>query len=131
MLNISPKNSVESKVDNRKYSSLRVFLDEAKHHRSRKRLYLIALAILFGALFLPWTQNVMSKGFVTSLQPDKRPQTLQSVIGGRIEEWHIKEGQFVRKGDTLLFISETKNEYFDPRLLERTDAQIKVKKQLL
>lgn len=127
MLNISPENSVSGKVDNRRYSSLRVFLDEAKHHRSRKRLYLIALFILFAALFLPWTQNVMSKGYVTSLQPDKRPQTLQSVIGGRIEAWHIKEGQFVRKGDTLLYISETKNEYFDPRLLERTDAQIKAK----
>ena len=127
MLNISPQNSVSGKVDNRKYSSLRVFLDEAKHHRSRKRLYLVALLILFAALFLPWTQNVMSKGFVTSLQPEKRPQTLQSVIGGRIEKWMIQEGQFVRQGDTLLFISEIKNEYFDPRLLERTSQQIKAK----
>jgi adhesin transport system membrane fusion protein len=124
MLNISPQNSIQDKVDRRKYSSLRVFIDEAKHHRSRNKLYIIVLVTLFGALFLPWTQNVMSKGFVTSLQPDKRPQTLQSVIGGRIERWMIQEGQFVRKGDSLLFISETKNEYFDPRLLERTSQQI-------
>lgn len=124
MLNISPQNTVADKIDRRKFSSMRVFLDEARLRKSRKRLYLIFILILFGSLFLPWTQNVRSKGFVTSLAPEKRPQTLQSVIGGRIEAWHVREGDFVRKGDTLLFISETKNDYFDPRLLERTDAQI-------
>lgn len=124
MLNISPQNTVADKIDRRKFSSMRVFLDEARLRKSRKRLYLIFFLILFGILFLPWTQNVRSKGFVTSLAPEKRPQTLQSVIGGRIDAWYVREGDFVRKGDTLLYISETKNDYFDPRLLERTDAQI-------
>lgn len=127
MLNISPENTVATKINRRKYSSMRVFLDEAKMRKSRKRLYLIFFALLIGSLFLPWTQNIRSKGYVTSLQPEKRPQTLQSVIGGRIESWYVSEGDFVRKGDTLLYISETKNDYFDPRLLERTDAQIKSK----
>lgn len=127
MLNISPNNSVADKIDRRKHSSMRVFLDEAAMHRSKKRLYLIFFLFLFGSIFLPWTQNVRSKGYVTSLQPEKRPQTLQSVIGGRIENWFVREGDFVRRGDTLLYISEVKNDYFDPRLLERTDAQIKSK----
>ncbi len=124
MLNISPKNSVANKIDRRNYSSMRVFLDEARMRKSRKRLYIISFSFIVGALFLPWTQNVMSKGYVTSLQPEKRPQTLQSVIGGRIETWYAQEGDFVRKGDTLLYISEIKNDYFDPRLLERTEGQI-------
>jgi adhesin transport system membrane fusion protein len=128
MLNISPNNSVSDKIDRKKYSSMRVFIDEARLEKSRKKLYIVFFGLLFGALFLPWTQNIRSKGFVTSLQPDKRPQTLQSVIGGRIEEWFVKEGQFVAKGDTILFISEVKNEYFDPRLLERTNEQILSKK---
>lgn len=128
MLNISPENTVADKIDRRKFSSMRVFLDEARLRKSKKRLYIVFFSIMIGSLFLPWTQNIRSKGFVTSLQPEKRPQTLQSVIGGRIEAWYVREGDFVRKGDTLLFISETKNDYFDPRLLERTDAQIKSKK---
>ncbi|WP_421753418.1 HlyD family secretion protein [Croceimicrobium sp.] len=128
MLNISPENDVAKKIDRRRYSSMRVFLDEARLQKSRKRLYLIFFSIMVGALFLPWTQNIRSKGYVTSLQPEKRPQTLQSVIGGRIEQWYVREGDFVRKGDTLLYISETKNDYFDPRLLERTDAQIQSKR---
>lgn len=127
MLNISPENTVAKKIDRRQYSSMRVFLDEAKMRKSRKRLYLVFISLLVATLFLPWTQNVRSKGYVTSLQPEKRPQTLQSVIGGRIENWYFNEGDFVRKGDTLLFISEIKNDYFDPRLLERTDMQIKSK----
>ena len=127
MLNISPKNSISSKIDKRKYSSLRVFLDEQKFNKSRRNLIAAFIIAIIGILFLPWTQNVMTKGFVTSLQPDKRPQTLQSVIGGRIDQWFVKEGDFVRKGDTLLYISEIKNDYFDPKLLERTDMQIKAK----
>lgn len=127
MLNISPKNSISSKIDKRKYSSLRVFLDEQKFNKSRRNLIAAFIIAIIGILFLPWTQNVMTKGFVTSLQPDKRPQTLQSVIGGRIDQWFVKEGDFVRKGDTLLYISEIKNDYFDPKLLERTNMQIKAK----
>ena len=39
----------------------------------------------------------------------------------------MKEGQFVKKGDTILFLSEIKDEYFDPELLSRTEDQIKAK----
>jgi len=39
----------------------------------------------------------------------------------------VQEGDFVEKGDTILFISEVKNEYFDPKLVERTRQQIKAK----
>ena len=50
---------------------------------------------------LPWTQNITGKGYVTTLEPDKRPQTIQSQIPGRIEEWFVREGDFVQKGDTM------------------------------
>jgi len=65
---------------------------------------------------------------VTTLEPDKRPQTVQSPIPGRIEEWFVREGDFVTKGDTILRISEVKSEYFDPQLLQRTSEQLEAKK---
>jgi len=74
--------------------------------------------------FLPWTQNVQADGYVTNLKPDQRPQTVNSVIAGQIEKWYIQEGQFVEKGDTILFISEVKDEYFDPDLLTRTRERL-------
>ena len=56
-----------------------------------------------------------------------RPAAGQSQIPGRIEAWFVKEGDFVKKGDTILKISEVKSEYFDDRLIERTNDQIEAK----
>ena len=53
------------------------------------------LLIAIIVLFLPWTQNVAGKGYVTTLTPDQRPQTIQSPIPGRIEKWYVKEGDYV------------------------------------
>jgi len=86
-------------------------------------LFVINIAILF----LPWTQNVRSKGELIALSPDQRPQTIQSVIGGRIEKWYVQEGQLVNKGDTILRISEVKDDYFDPNLLGNTQLQLDAK----
>uniref|UniRef100_UPI00404A0A62 HlyD family secretion protein n=1 Tax=Gelidibacter sp. TaxID=2018083 RepID=UPI00404A0A62 len=90
--------------------------------------FLIAFSILvFIILFMPWTQNITGSGQVTTLRPDQRPQTLQSPIPGKIERWFVNEGDFVKKGDTILEISEIKSEYFDPNLVSRTGEQIKAK----
>ncbi len=83
-----------------------------------------ALILLFVTLFLPWTQNFRGKGKLTTLNPSERPQTLNSIIPGRIEKWYVQEGQRVKKGDTMLFISEVKEDYLDPNLVPRTDDQI-------
>jgi pyruvate/2-oxoglutarate dehydrogenase complex dihydrolipoamide acyltransferase (E2) component len=53
---------------------------------------------------------------VTTLKPNQRPQSIQSVISGRIENWYVQEGDFVKQ-DTILFISEIKEDYMDPNLV--------------
>jgi multidrug resistance efflux pump len=89
------------------------------------RNYLLgAFAILIGILFLPWQQNVQGKGKVSPYSPADRPQTIPSVIAGRIERWLVQEGQLVKKGDTICVISEVKEKFFDPKLLSRTSDQI-------
>lgn len=82
-------------------------------------------------LFLPWTQNISGSGAVTTLKPNQRPQSIQSVISGRIENWYVQEGDFVNKGDTILFISEIKEDYMDPNLVENTQKQVQAKKMSL
>lgn len=79
-------------------------------------------------LFLPWQQNIRGMGTVTALNPMNRPQTIQSVIAGQIQKWHVREGQYVHKGDTIITISEVKEKYFDPKLLLRLQEQITAKK---
>lgn len=83
------------------------------------------------SLFLPWTQNISGSGSVTTLRPDQRPQSIQSVISGRLEKWYVQEGDFVKKGDTIVFISEIKEDYMDPNLVQNTRNQINAKKQSL
>ncbi|WP_299335079.1 HlyD family secretion protein [uncultured Psychroserpens sp.] len=125
MLNIS-HNQLNKKVDLTQYESgKKVF---HKRHFKHFNRFLFAFAIVgIIIMFLPWTQNINSRGSVTTLTPDQRPQTIQSPIPGRIEKWYVREGDFVQKGDTILFISEVKNEYFDPNLVNRTGKQIKAK----
>jgi len=121
MLNIS-NNQLNKKVSLEGYRAFKKVFN-AKHNKYFNR-FLGAFAIIaFIILFLPWTQNVSSNGYLTTLTPDQRPQTIQSPIPGRIEKWHVREGDYVNKGDTILFISEIKNEYQDPRLVERTNMQ--------
>ncbi|MDI1323543.1 MAG: HlyD family efflux transporter periplasmic adaptor subunit [Algoriphagus sp.] len=98
-----------------------------KEARQRVRILFGLMFALFITLFLPWTQNIRSKGYVTALRPDQRPQTIHSVIAGRIEKWYVAEGSFVNKGDTILQISEVKDEYFDSLLLPRTQLQVDAK----
>ncbi|CAN5792894.1 biotin/lipoyl-binding protein [soil metagenome] len=80
-------------------------------------------------LFLPWTQNIRAKGKVTTLRQEQRPQELNTIIPGRILAWYIKEGDYVKKGDTILQLGEVKVDYFDPELLKRTQQQIAAKQQ--
>lgn len=86
---------------------------------------------LFGLMvlvtFLPWTQNIRTRGTLTTLHPEDRPQTIQSTIAGRIEKWMVQEGKFVKRGDTLLLLSEVKDKYFDPDYLLRLKEQLRAK----
>jgi len=89
-------------------------------------LFIIAFFVLL--LFLPYRQTIPGRGTVTALRPEDRPQTIQNQIGGRIEHWAVREGQEVKKGDTILVISETSQSYFDPELPARLNEQLDAKR---
>ncbi|WP_372756730.1 HlyD family secretion protein [Mariniflexile sp.] len=125
MLNIS-HNKLNDKVDLSIYKSTKVIFNKAYYKQFNKILIIVAV-IGFIVLFLPWTQNISGQGIVTTLKPNQRPQTIQSQIPGRIEEWYVQEGDYVNQGDTILRISEVKSEYFDEKLVERTNQQIQAK----
>lgn len=127
MLNIS-ENSILSYVKQEEFKAFSLL----KKSRIRKLPLLLSIGILlvfiFG-LFLPWTQNIQAKGYVTTRLPEQRPQAIQSVISGQIEQWYVREGDYVERGDTIVFLSEIKSEYFDPELLQRTSEQVSAKSQ--
>lgn len=127
MLNIS-LSRINEKVFTKKYNSFK-FLGKKKHSQA-----LIKIIVIFGVtavmfMFVPWTQNIRSQGYVTTLYPDQKPQTIQSLLSGKIEEWYITEGQIVVTGDTILRLSEVKEEYLDPDLINNTSNQIIAKEE--
>jgi adhesin transport system membrane fusion protein len=128
MLNIS-KNAVRG-FDFAQYKSGKKIFDR-HYYKAFNKFLIVFFVALVVVLFLPWTQNVSGRGYVTTLSPDKRPQSIQSQIPGRIEQWFVQEGDMVSKGDTIMRISEVKSEYFDTELVQRTTDQLMAKKEAL
>ena len=124
MLNLS-----ENTVDRNKIENYSAFGEVMIIYTARKVTYWMFgfFALLIGIAFLPWTQNILDKGKVTTLRPEQRPQSVYSTIPGKIEAWYVREGESVKAGDTLAYLSEVKADYFDPQLLERTQAQVNAK----
>ncbi|MCB0483418.1 MAG: biotin/lipoyl-binding protein, partial [Flavobacteriales bacterium] len=124
MLNLSP-NSVLPPSDVPFLSNEKII---SIHFAKIAVRLLMGMSIFFFLmLFVPWTQNIQSPGKVTTLYPSQRPQNIQSTIAGRIDKWYVREGDYVKKGDTIAFLTEIKNEYFDPALIDRTREQINAK----
>ncbi|MCS6819009.1 MAG: HlyD family efflux transporter periplasmic adaptor subunit [Chitinophagales bacterium] len=97
--------------------------NEKKRQTVLRNVFIVA----FLTLFLPWTQNIRAPGKVTTLRPQQRPQELNSIIAGRIEKWYVREGDMVKAGDTIIKITEIKEEYLDPELIARTGEQLAAK----
>lgn len=109
----------------RSFSNIYLFY---RKNRTRKWLWGL-FVVLLAIVFLPWTQNIRARGTVTTLRQEQRPQQVNTLISGSIVKWHVKEGDMVKAGDTLLQLGEVKVEYFDPQLLKRTQEQIVAKQQ--
>ncbi|WP_293304141.1 HlyD family secretion protein [Pedobacter sp. UBA5917] len=101
---------------------------DAKGPKRLGRILLFIMGFFVLLLFLPYRQTIPGRGTVTALRPEDRPQTVQNQIGGRIEHWAVREGQEVKKGDTILLISETSQSYFDPELPVRLNEQLDAKR---
>lgn len=129
MLKIS-NNSIEKGISESSLHTLRSLRTPA----GGKILAQVILGLFFlfcVLLFLPWQQNIRGTGKITTLNPANRPQTVEAVIAGRIQKWHVREGDFVELGDTLVTVSEVKEKYFDPLLIQRLRQQIGAKEQSL
>jgi multidrug resistance efflux pump len=126
------KNTIETITKETKYSPKSAkFI--YRYDKNSKIGYWVAgiFAFLLFILFMPWTQNISSTGHVTTLYQDQRPQQINTVIPGKIVKWYIKEGDVVKKGDTLVELADIKDDYLDTNLVARTKDQLVSKEQKL
>lgn len=125
MLGIS-QNTIKEKIDQKRFISFQKVIDTGRKNTLRN-LLISSLIILIVLLVIPWTQNISGHGKLTALEAEKRPQSIQSIIPGRIEKWYVSEGDYVKAGDTIMRITEIVDDYFDPNLLQNAERVIQNK----
>ncbi len=82
---------------------------------------LLTLAVAGAIVFLiktPWVQTTAGAGAVTALNPNDRQQDINALVSGRIEEWFVRDGSIVAKGDPIVRIVDN-----DPQLIDRLQAE--------
>lgn len=77
----------------------------------------IVVAVAF-LIYVPWVQTTSGRGVVTTLSPNERKQDINALVPGRIEEWYVRDGSSVKKGDPIVRIAD-----IDPNLIERLQAE--------
>ena len=71
----------------------------------------IIFVILVSLLFLPWQQTVKGEGTLIANDPTQRDYNVLATLDGFIEEFYVRENQFVKKGDKLFKIVDIDKEY--------------------
>lgn len=127
MLNIT-SNTINDRIDSHNCETLKR-VESKKSSRVLTKILLISSGIFLVIMFLPWTQNVRTNGSITTIKPNQKPQFINSAIAGRIEKWYVQEGDYIKKGDTIIKLSEIKESYLDPNLLANTQKQLTLKEE--
>lgn len=83
--------------------------------------WMVALAITAAVLvmaFVPWVQTATGDGQVVALNPDDRAADVSALVGGRIAEWYVSDGQQVSAGQPIARVID-----LDPDYLVRLGAE--------
>ena len=97
-------------------------LAEVKTPRIFRAVFLMLLIAMVGTIafliYVPWVQTTGGRGVVTTLNPNERQQEINALVSGRIEEWYVRDGSAVLKGDPIARIAD-----IDPDLIQRLEAE--------
>ncbi|MEM1125730.1 MAG: HlyD family efflux transporter periplasmic adaptor subunit [Bacteroidota bacterium] len=84
---------------------------------------MVGLVLLTIVLFVtPWQQTVSGSGAITAFSPEARPQSVESQISARIQQWNVVEGDAVTAGDTIAVLEDISTSFMDNRFVERIAA---------
>lgn len=90
--------------------------------RIMRAVFMMVLAAIVAAvaflIYVPWVQTTSGRGVVTTLSPNERKQDINALVPGRIEEWYVRDGSSVKKGDPIVRIAD-----IDPNLIQRLQAE--------
>ena len=75
------------------------------------RISFVIFVVIFAFLFLPWQQTVKGTGTISAYDPTQRPYAISATINGFIDEFHVEENQFVKKGELLFTMVDLDRKY--------------------
>ena len=81
-------------------------------------IVLAVVSLVIGLICVPWVQNVQGTGRVIAYSPNERQQSLTSPVDGVIHQWYVLEGSRVKKGESIVDISD-----IDPNILGRLERE--------
>lgn len=87
---------------------------------------LIVIFFLFMMVFLiaiPWQQTSDGSGKVMAYLPQDRVQNIHATVTGRIKKWFVKEGTYVKKGDSIMELVD-----IDPNYMARLKVEFEASK---
>jgi multidrug efflux pump subunit AcrA (membrane-fusion protein) len=97
-------------------------LASIKTPRVMRAVFVLLLIAIIAAIaflvYVPWVQTTSGTGAVTTLNPNQRKQDINALVPGRIEEWYVRDGSSVKKGDPIVRIAD-----IDPNLIDRLQAE--------
>jgi RND family efflux transporter MFP subunit len=112
----------------RDYVNKSEVLNELKLKGSGRRfLLMILLLIIIGLAVLwltPWVQTAYGIGTVSTLSAQDRTQAISALVPGQIKEWHVIEGQRVKKGQIIVTLEDQ-----DPNLIARLKLRLNAVEQ--
>ncbi|MBC7881836.1 MAG: biotin/lipoyl-binding protein [Anaerolineae bacterium] len=88
-------------------------------------IVLTALAVATGVVLVavPWQQTVSGKGKVIVFSPRDRPQNLEAQISARLDRWLVSEGDSVKAGQIIAYLTDIDSKFLDPSQLKSLQTQ--------
>ncbi len=83
--------------------------------------WMVGLGILFVVLFAvltPWVQTAPGTGRVIARDPGDRQTNITAMVGGRLDQWFVTDGDLVKSGDPIARVVD-----MDPMLIDRLQAE--------
>jgi multidrug efflux pump subunit AcrA (membrane-fusion protein) len=82
--------------------------------RSTKLLFYSFIFWGMFLLFAPWQQTSSGTGRVIAYSPMERQQSIDAPVDGRIKQWFVIEGSYVKQGDPIVEVIDN-----DPHIIDR------------
>lgn len=83
--------------------------------------WLIGFSLVVSIAFLilmPWVQTTSGRGSVVALSPNDRMQEINALVEGRVKNWYVQDGSFVKASDPIMQIVDN-----DPNFIKRLQAE--------